>query len=230
MFVSVFAGLMQWSAPLHHHKHCGFRMHDLSSFAWHELHMHGAPYGVHAPGRCIWSMMHHQMSPAGEDCLHCRAPKSVLMSGRVLRSASDAGVPASVALSQLCITTSALAGSFFCLLQTHPDNPETPLVDYLLGLFMLPGMLFGVVIGAFPDPCKQAVRISNPHLPDVLFSGADVHDAGCFKYLSGCQRELLVTKTLVVACCNSCPWRPLQHGVVVLSTQMLPQGQIPTKG
>lgn len=48
--------------------------------------------------------------------------------------------------------TSAVASSIYGLIQTHPNDPSRPLVDFDVALTFIPALLLGVSFGA-SSPC-----------------------------------------------------------------------------
>ena len=46
-----------------------------------------------------------------------------------------------------CTATSAVASSVYGLIQTHPDAPDRPLVDFDIALTFIPALLLGVSFG-----------------------------------------------------------------------------------
>ena len=52
--------------------------------------------------------------------------------------------------------TSAVASSVYGLIQTHPDAPDRPLVDFDIALTFIPALLLGVSFGAQTAACVHA--------------------------------------------------------------------------
>ena len=62
-----------------------------------------------------------------------------------------AAVKDAAAISQAIITGGAIAGAAFALFQSHPLQPDKPLIDFDLALLLIPSLLLGTSIGTIAN-------------------------------------------------------------------------------
>jgi hypothetical protein len=71
-----------------------------------------------------------------------------------------------------CAATSAVASSIYGLIQTHPNDPSRPLVDFDVALTFIPALLLGVSFGKthFLKSCASSADGMLQTCPGLKFS------------------------------------------------------------